>query len=448
MLPVAIKLNDISTFNIEVPYYNYFYPLQHTSEQDRISFSPRDMIHNGVKGVYVHFPFCSSLCSFCPYIRTHIHDTDLRNRYVQYLIREIKSYQFDEKPEIQCIFFGGGSPSLLSPNNFAEIMEAIKAVFHISSGCEITVEANAMSLKPELCSAFRDYNVSKVRIGVQSFHPRSRELYQLKATVNDIVYSTKLAHDYGLQVSFDLLFGHHGQTLETFLMDIEKANRLNPDTIEIYPINLLAVPDRYWNSVLSLGLEGLSAQTRLKFFKAGCDYLLELGYHQWSGHGFSRSPEFDLLYHRCVYGTLGGVIGFGPGAISFNSDYIKWNHPDIDQYMSDMQKQSAPTFKIRRVFEYEHLSKKIVTELPYYGSCDTSNVKFIPEISNQLSELIKAGVVQCSGSNLILTNTARLQYATLMYYLLSKKDKEALGQEIFSHCARLGSKFRADMLWL
>lgn len=447
MLPVAVKPNEIFTFNIEVPYYNWFYPLQY-GENDRITFSPRSIPLNEVKGVYIHFPFCSSLCSFCPFIRTNIHDASLRNRYVQHLTCEIKSYQRQEKPEIRCIFFGGGSPSLMSPNNFSEIMEAIKTVFRISSGCEICVETNAMSLKPELCSVFYDYNVSKVRIGVQSFDPRSRELYQLRATVDDVIYSTKLAHSYGLQVSFDLLFGHHGQSLETFLLDIEKADKLNPDTIEIYPINLLAVPDRYWNSVLFFGLKGLNARTRIEYFKVGRDRLLELGYYQWSGHGFSCSPEFDLIYHRCVYGTLGGIIGFGPGAVSFNSDYVKWNNPSIDRYMNDMQKQHMPTFKIRRVFDYERLSKKIVIELPYYGSCNIANLKLIPEISSKLSELISAGVIQRNSSDLVLSNTARLQYATLMFYLLPKKDKDALGQEIFSHCARLGNKFRADMLWL
>jgi coproporphyrinogen III oxidase-like Fe-S oxidoreductase len=317
-LPLTIRLDGIYTFNLEIPYYNWFYPLQH-SEDTIHQLVNNEISLSEVKGVYVHIPFCSSLCSFCPYIRTHIHDKELRNKYVSYLISEIKSYKRDAKPKLDCLFFGGGSPSLLSPDNFADIMEAILGVFKLSSNCEITLEANAMSLNKSLCAAFNAYNVSKIRIGVQSFNQKSRQLYQLKATINDIVRSTELVHKHDMLVSFDLLFGHHGQTLDSFLKDIDLAHNLNPDTIEIYPINLLSAPDRYWNAVSSMGVRRLRARDRIYFFKAARDRLIELGYHQWSGHGFARSANFDLLYHRCVYGTLGGILSFGPGAISFES---------------------------------------------------------------------------------------------------------------------------------
>lgn len=447
-LPLAIKLNGIFTFNLEIPYYNWFYPLQHTEEMFHLPLDHGDILLDQVKGAYVHIPFCSSLCSFCPYIRTHIHDTELRNNYVRHLITEITSYQRNPKPELDCVFFGGGSPSLLSPDNFADIMEAIHRVFNLSSNCEITVEANAMTLNPPLCSTFDTFNVSKIRIGVQSFDRQSRDLYQLKATIDDIVRSTELVHNYDIQVSFDLLFGHHGQSLESFMRDIELANDLTPDTIEIYLINLLSAPDRYWNAVSGAGLHGLRASDRIRYFKAGRDRLMELGYHQWSGHGFARSADFDLLYHRCVYGTLGGLVGFGPGAISFESDYIKWNHPGIERYMSDMNQTSMPTFSARRITEYERKAKKFVTEVPYYGRSHISDDDIVLEISDHLFKLLDAGVISRHGSELVLSDTARLQYASVMFFLLPTKDKEALSREIFSSCARLGNKFTADMLWI
>jgi coproporphyrinogen III oxidase-like Fe-S oxidoreductase len=186
----------------------------------------------------------------------------------------------------------------------------------------------------------------------------------------------------------------------------------------------------------------------VRYFKAGCDRLTELGYHQWSGHGFARSPEFDLLYHRCVYGTLGGIVSFGPAAISFGTDYVKWNHPGIEKYIDDMDRQLTPTFQIRKTRDYELTAKKVVTELPYYGFCHISDNDIIPEISDRLSELIDAGVVQQRNSKLVLSDTARYQYASAMFYLLPEYDKKAMGREIFSHCARLGEKLTIDMLWV
>ncbi len=447
-LPISIKQNGIFTFNLEIPYYNWLYPLQYNEDISHQKLHHNDISLNDVKGAYIHIPFCSSLCSFCPYIRTHIHDTELRNKYVHYLIKEIKSYQRNTKPELECVFFGGGSPSLLSPNNFADIMNALHSVFNISTNCEITIEANAMTLNPQLCSTFKTFNVSKVRIGVQSFSSQSRKLYQLKATVSDIVRSTELLKKNDIQVSFDLLFGHHGQSLESFIKDIEMADELNPDTIEIYPLNFLSVPNRYWNELSSTKLHRLSASDRICYFKAGRERLFELGYHQWSGHGFARNESFDLLYHRCVYGTYGGLVSFGPSAISFNNDYIKWNHSDINKYIEDMSKTSMPTFYSRRITELEHKTKKFITELPYYGYIDFSNNDIVDEIAVQLNKLIDSGVINQSDSKLTLSDTAKLQYSSIMFYLLPKDDKEALSNEIFSACARLGNNFTADMIWI
>lgn len=448
MLPLAIKQEDIFTFNLEVPYYNWFYPLQRTDETCPVNTEHNAISPDKVKGIYVHFPFCLSLCSFCPYVRTHIHDVELRNRYVECLITEILSCRGDTKPEIDCVFFGGGSPSLMSPNQFADIMDALHTVFTIPPSCEITIEANAKTLRPALCSAFRDYNVSTVRIGVQSFNPHSRELYKLSATVEDIISSVEIVRRHGIQVSFDLLFGHHGQSLQSFMKDIEQADSLGPDTIEIYLLNLLSAPDRYWSLIPGSGLPGLDARERIRYFKAGCDRLKELGYNQWSGHGFARSPDFDLLYHRCVYGTLGGCAGFGPGAISWDTDIMRWNHPGIEKYISDMCQHSAPAFNVRRIHVHERLAKRLVTELPYYGHCEFSDEILVPGIAGQFSELVRAGVIQRLGSQLVVSDMARFQYASIMFYMLPPRDKEDLGCEILSRCARIGNKFTANMLWL
>ncbi len=445
-LPISIKQDDIYTFNLEIPYYNWFYPLQYNVDDSLQKLFNNDIYLEGVKGAYIHIPFCSSLCSFCPYIRTHIHDTELRNSYVSCLIKEIKSYQRNTKPGLECIFFGGGTPSLLSPENFIDIMEAIHSVFKLSASCEITIEANAMSLTPELCSTFKAYNVSKVRIGVQAFNSQSRNLYQLKATVPDIIRSTELLKKYNILVSYDLLFGHHGQSLESFINDINLADELCPDTIEIYPINFLSVPDRYWRA-LSKSMTHLSARDRVLFFKAGKERLLELGYHQWSGHGFARDKSFDLLYHRCVYGTLGGLISFGPSAISFGDNYLKWNHSGIDKYIEDINSKAVPTYYARKITETESKAKRFVTELPYYGSIDYDN-DITGEISEQLYKLIDSDIIYKNDSKLKLSENARLQYSSIMFYLLPEQDKEALSREILSLCAGLGGRFQGDMIWI
>lgn len=334
---------------------------------------------------------------------------------------------------------------MFSGAQFERVMDALSTVFDIPSGCEITMEVGASTFRDPACEVFRRCGVTNVRVGVQSFNPQARRLFGLTASVDDIVASAALARKHGFGLSFDLLYGYHGQTLEHFLADIAAADELQPDTIEIYAMNLLTAPDRFWKAVENSEVSHLSARQRVEYSAAGRALFKALGYYQWSGHGFARSRAYDLLYHRCVYGSRGGYVGFGPGAASLGRDFLKINHFSIERYMDEGR--SNPHYCVFPVSDQQHTIKQYVSELPYYGHCKPSCAPG-GEVGARLDELITAGVIVRSGVSYELSECAKSQYASVMYYLLPDRDRQVLGAEMFGRLAELSEKFSADMLWL
>lgn len=445
MLPIRISPSSGALFDVEVPYYNWYYPVVRSREIRLDPLPEWGGRFEDAKSVYVHFPFCTSLCSYCPYIRTTRHDEGVRDRYIDRLVAEIRSFRAASSPAVSSVFFGGGTPSLMTPRQFGRVMEALHAAFRLDAGCEITVECAAKSLTDELSAEFHRAGVSTTRIGVQSFDPAARGLFALAATVADVARAVDTARRAGLGVSVDLLFGFHGQSPAAVLADVEAAHALAPDTIETYAINLLSVPERYWTGVDRLGLLPMTARVRVEAFRLAREALLEAGYHQWSGHGFARSPEFDLLYHRSVYGSGGGYVGFGPGAASVGADCLKINHQDIDRYLDDGH--PGPRYCHLPISEEQRRAKPFVSELPYFGRCRPA---FPPggEVADRLGRLADAGAVRREGEGWVLTEAGRTQYASMMYFLLPTADRDILGQEMFDKIAALGGRFRRDMLWI
>jgi len=127
------------------------------------------MITDGI-GLYVHVPFCISKCKYCDFASRPNISGDVRRMYVARLITEIKSYRKEEKIKINTVFFGGGTPSLLTCEELTQIFCAIKDTFDLSRESEITLEANPKTLAREKLESFLSLGVNRISIGLQSIH--------------------------------------------------------------------------------------------------------------------------------------------------------------------------------------------------------------------------------------------------------------------------------------
>jgi oxygen-independent coproporphyrinogen-3 oxidase len=290
------------------------------------SFELRSSTFEVPLGLYLHIPFCSAICSYCNFNRGLL-DSDLKRRYVDALEREILGAGGDAGQtttrEADTIFFGGGTPSLLEPEEIARLIAACRAAFRVSPGAEITLETNPETATPPRLAAFREAGVNRISFGVQSFE--DDELKRLgrihsAARAREAIGWARAAGFANL--SFDLMLWLPGQSFSSWLRTVDEAIALAPDHLSLYLLEL------YPNAPLkeAMAREAWSQtpdDEAADMYLAGLDRLDQAGFEQYEISNVSR-PGLQSR-HNLKYWTGGRWWGFGCGAHS-TVDGDRWHN--------------------------------------------------------------------------------------------------------------------------
>src|SRR5215475_11670059 len=200
------------------------------------------MIH---AGIYIHIPFCRSRCSYCDFA-TGMYESALAERYVRAVISEIDNWREINNPRrIDTIYFGGGTPSLLSPAQIELILKAVRSRFEVEDDPEITLEINpgdggiTSAPKESILRRLRELGVNRASFGAQTFD--DRELKQLGRTHDsaDIILTFQQLRDAGFEnINFDLIAGLPGQTLKGWQRNLDEALKLLPEHLSLYLLDV------------------------------------------------------------------------------------------------------------------------------------------------------------------------------------------------------------------
>ena len=187
-------------------------------------------------GLYLHIPFCQAICGYCNFNRGLL-DAGLKTRYVGALEREILAAG-DGRPA-DTVFFGGGTPSLLEPDEVGRLLTACRAAYRLAPDAEITLETNPETATSDRLTAFREAGVNRISFGVQSFD--DRELARLDrihsaGRAKEAIHAARVAGFSNL--SFDLMFWLPGQSVESWLRTIDEAIAQAPDHLSLYLLEL------------------------------------------------------------------------------------------------------------------------------------------------------------------------------------------------------------------
>src|SRR5258708_4825689 len=193
-------------------------------------------------GLYIHVPFCSAICNYCNFNRG-LFDADLKARYVDALLAEIRNQSAIRNPQsaiaADTIYFGGGTPSLLEPDEIARIIRACDETFDVSAGREVTMEANPETVTEARLAAFRAAGVNRVSVGVQSF--REDELRRLSRlhSADRARAAVGEARAAGFDnVSLDLMMWLPEQRVSDWLESVDAAIALAPEHLSLYLLEL------------------------------------------------------------------------------------------------------------------------------------------------------------------------------------------------------------------
>ncbi len=297
--------------------------------------------------LYIHLPWCVRKCPYCDFNSHTAGDSALRSRYVAALLDDLalEAERADGRP-IESIFLGGGTPSLFTPDEIGQILDAAKNDFDVAADCEITMEGNPGTVERGDLAGFRRAGVNRMSLGAQSFDEEMLSALGRIHGPDEIFEAFDDACAAGFDsINIDLMFGLPGQTLQMAFADIEKLCELQPPHISYYQLTLEPNTVFFARPPANLPDDDLSWEIQEQGHRA----LRDAGYLQYEISAFAQNGH--RCRHNLNYWTFGDYLAVGAGAHGklTGSDgvirrYQKPLHPLT--YIEEMQKGTCkPTLQ-------------------------------------------------------------------------------------------------------
>ena len=298
-------------------------PFRFTNEYDE--FLPYKECQN--LGLYIHIPFCKSICNFCPYCKV-VYREDLCEKYLEALLKEIHMVgsQFTTKKRVTSLYFGGGTPALVA-NRIGEIIETVKQYFEITEG--IGLELHPDNVTVSVLETLKEAGVTKISIGIQSFGEKYQSILgrkvvdvkQMKEALAAVPFET---------VSMDFIFALPKQTYEDLKADADLAFEIGANHIAIYPF----IDFTFTKSKV----KALEKKEKRALLDSITKYFESKGYERNSIWTFSNVKEANYSSM-----TRDNFLGFGCSATTLLKEQFKINTFSVEEYCKRIQEGKLPT---------------------------------------------------------------------------------------------------------
>jgi len=282
-----------------------------------------------MSGIYIHIPFCKQACHYCDFHFST--STKKKGQLVEMLSRELKLRKNEIPGLIQTIYFGGGTPSLLSVEELELIFESINQNFEVSNSAEITLEANPDDLSEEVLKVLNDSPVNRLSIGVQSFFEADLKLMNRAHNATEALESLKLAKRYFDNISIDLIYGIPGQSDKQWIENLEIALELDIPHISSYALTV--EPKTALETFIKKGkIQPVTDEKFRKHFDILVRKLTTAGFEHYEFSNYGK-PGFHSE-NNMAYWLGKAYLGIGPSAHSYNGKIRSWNVANNALYIS------------------------------------------------------------------------------------------------------------------
>jgi len=322
-----------------------------------------------VLGLYLHVPFCSSICNYCNFNRG-LFDGPLKTRYVAALREEIQRAGRGEAADT--IYFGGGTPSLLEPDEIAGLIDVCRSVFQLAEDAEITLETNPETSSPARLAAFRAAGVNRLSFGVQSFQDselaRLGRVHSSARARNAVTEARVTGCD---NVSLDLMMWLPGQSVDDWLANVKALIDVRPEHVSFYLLELYPnapLKDDMARAGWSLAPDEDAATMYLE----GLAMLDAAGYGQYEISNACVTGRASR--HNMKYWSDGEWHGFGCGAHSTRQG-VRWhNVSSTSEYVDRIVAGASPIADRRRMTAAERVEEAMFTGLRLTRGVDVGEV--------------------------------------------------------------------------
>ncbi len=359
-------------------------------------------------GIYIHIPFCRKACHYCNFhFSTSLGKAEA---VVNSIIKEIGLRSPEMKEEVQTIYFGGGTPSILATPTIENMLDAIKTNYSISSNPEITLEANPDDITAEKAMAWKQMGINRFSIGVQSFADENLRWMNRAHDASQSIQCIQTIRDVGFEnFSIDLIYGTPGQTQEGWIKDLEKAIELKIPHLSCYALTVEEGTALH-HLIGSGKKEKISADEQAERFEALVQLSSLAGYSHYEISNLALPGKESR--HNSAYWEGKPYLGFGPSAHSFSGTKRSWNIADNLKYIQAID-AGIPPSEEETLRETDQLNEYIMTSLRSIKGMQKETIKTrwgmekLQIISREIEPFIDAGKIIATENTWILSGEGR-----------------------------------------
>jgi oxygen-independent coproporphyrinogen-3 oxidase len=361
-------------------------------------------------GIYIHIPFCKKLCNYCDFY--HVVSTGDNSDFLRTLVKEAEiRNRYTGDALISTIYFGGGTPSVLSVNELENVLEQLKRFYSVELSCETTIELNPDDITPEYLKGLKKAGFNRISLGIQSWRDEDLKLLNRRHTSSQAAGALKDTLKAGFEnVSIDLIYGIPGMSLKAWESNLEQSFAFDIKHLSAY--HLTIEPGTVFGRMKERGLIGEEDEERSNSeFNILIKKTEAAGFVHYEISNFGKPGYFSI--HNSNYWKQVPYLGLGPSAHSFNGYSRQWNISDINKYIASVN--DGTTF-----FEKEDLDLKtrfneyIMTSLRTMWGIDLEYLERTFEkesydyVVNLSGKLISYGMMRLDKKNLVLTNQGKM----------------------------------------
>jgi oxygen-independent coproporphyrinogen III oxidase len=363
-------------------------------------------------GIYIHIPFCRQACNYCNFhFSTSLH---YKNDFVAALLKEIElqaASNYLQGQAIETIYFGGGTPSLLSIEELQQIMQTLQQQFIIAADAEITLEANPDDVTDEKLAGWKQQGINRLSIGIQSLFEEDLQWMNRAHTAEEAKQVITKARAAGFNsFTVDLIYGTPGLTDEKWLSNINWVLQQNINHLSCYA---LTVEEKtpLDKLIRQHKKTDVDAEQQSRQFVLLMNELNKAGFEHYEISNFAK-PGYRSK-HNSSYWKGVHYLGFGPSAHSFNGVSRQWNVANNQQYIHALQQHTTP-FEKEELTKAQQLNEYIMTGLRLLEGCDLAYVAeqfgsaAADRLKTEATAFVNSGQVTVLNNHLVLTQQGKL----------------------------------------
>jgi oxygen-independent coproporphyrinogen-3 oxidase len=364
-----------------------------------------------VAGIYLHIPFCATRCHYCNFA-TGGYESELAQRYVRALSQEIAcaAETMNQSParaamrRVETIYFGGGTPTTLTTEQFFSLIELCREKFDIAPDAEITAEANPGSVSLEYLTALRRTGVNRLSFGVQSFADDELQMIGRTHSATEARAAVRLARTAGFtNLSLDLIAGLPEQKMETWRRNLDEAFALAPAHLSVYLLELYKDAPLL-HRIRRGELRAIDDELTVEMYFALMDQAQARGFEHYEISNWAR-PGYESR-HNLKYWTGAPYWAFGISAAGYDTESRWSNTRNIHEYLERIERGETPIAETVTLDDEDRQSEAIFLRLRLKDGVNLAShqsrfgVNVRERYRRELARLSEAGLIELSDETL------------------------------------------------